>query len=426
MEVQRTTFKKMSLRKFISNKTMAVLAVLLTAFANTSAFAQEAAAGAAATAAAKPVDMEPIYKSAIFYALLFLLLCLFIAIVGKALRVYELTREAQDKPMGINWNAINGSLFALFLIVGLYGVYWEYTVHGNMILPEAASEHGKKIDNMFNITLIITTIVFVLTHIFLFTFSYFYKHSGKRKAYYYPHNNTLEKIWTFIPALVLTVLVLMGFLTWRSIFYKVEDPNNKPINIEITSQQFAWTIRYAGKDGVVGRKNFKLITGVNGLGVDFKDKNAMDDLLADEMVIPVNKRVKLILTSKDVLHSFYMPNFRVQLNTVPGMASFFEFTPTITTAEMQVKTGDPSFKYLFYCSKICGSGHYNMQKTVRVVSQEEYNAWIAKQPTYLTNDLRKQFGLPLVADPAAPAATAAEPAAKDTAVVKTNQLALKK
>ena len=104
----------------------------------------------------------------------------------------NLTREAQDKPEGINWNTVNGVLFALFLIVGLYGVYWEYTVHGNMILPEAASEHGKKIDQMFNITLILTTIVFILTHILLFAFAYFYKYTRKRKAYYYPHNNTIR------------------------------------------------------------------------------------------------------------------------------------------------------------------------------------------------------------------------------------------
>jgi cytochrome c oxidase subunit 2 len=411
----------MSLRKFISNKTIAGLAVILTAFANTGAFAQ--AAEAAAATAEKPVDMGPVYKSAIFYVMAFLVLCLFVAIIGKALKVYELTRQAQDKPKGINWDAINGGLFALFLIVGLYGVYWEYTVHGNMLLPEAASEHGKKIDQMFNITLIITTIVFILTHIALFGFAYIYKNTGKRKAYYYPHNNALERLWTIIPALVLTVLVLMGFLTWRSIFYKVEDPNNKPISIEITSAQFSWAIRYPGADGVVGVKNYKLINSTNSLGIDFNDKKSLDDQVADVMVIPVNKPVRLILTSKDVLHSFYMPHFRVQLNTVPGMTSFFEFTPTITTAEMKKKTNDPKFQYLFLCAKICGQGHYNMQKEVRVVSQEEYNAWIAEQAPYLTDDLRKQFNMPVTA---APAAEPAAPAATDTSAVNTNQIALKK
>jgi len=411
----------MSLRKLISNKTMAALAVILTAFASTTAYAQEAAAAATA----KPIDMGPIYKSTLFYVLLFLLLCLFIAIVGKALRVYELTQESQGKPEGINWNTVNGVIFAVFLVVGLYGVYWEYTVHGEMILPEAASEHGKKIDEMFNLTLIITTIVFILTHIVLFAFAYFYKSSGKRKAYYYPHNNALERIWTIIPALVLTVLVLMGFLTWRSIFYKIEDPNNKPLSIEVTSSQFQWDVRYPGKDGVVGLKNYKKITALNALGIDFSKKESLDDQFADEIVLPVNKPVRFILTSKDVLHSFYMPHFRVQLNTVPGMTSYFEFTPTITSEEMKIKTNDPSFKYLLLCAKICGANHYNMQKPVRVVSQAEYDEWIAKQGTYLTDDLRKVFNLPIPVAPTPAAPAKADTTAKDTTAT-TNQIALKK
>lgn len=401
----------MSLKKLINNKTMAALAVLFTAFASTSAFAQEAATKA------KPIDMEPVYKTATFYVLLFLLLCLFVAIIGKALKVYELTRQTEGKPEGVNWNKINAVLFAIFLVVGLYGVYWEYSVHGKMILPEAASEHGQKIDQMFYVTLVLTTIVFVATHIVMFVFVYIYRHKEGKRAYYYPHNNTLERVWTIIPALVLTILVLMGFLTWRSIFHKIEDPNNKPLSIEVTSSQFQWDIRYPGADGVVGLKNYKLITAINALGIDFNDKNNLDDQVADEIVIPVNKPVRFILTSKDVIHSFYMPHFRVQLNTVPGMTSYFEFTPTITTDEMKAKTNDPAFSYLLLCAKICGDGHYKMQKPVRVVSQKEYDEWVVKQATYLTNDLRGIFKLPI------PASTA--PVAADT-TAKTSQLALKK
>lgn len=406
----------MSLKRLISNKTMAALTVILTVFTSASTFAQE-------VTAAKPVDMTPIYKTTVFYVLLFLLLCLFIAIIGKALTVYELTRENEGKKEGINWDKINAVLFAVFLVVGLYGVYWEYTVHGSMILPEAASEHGVKIDDMLNITLILTTIVFVATHIVLFLFAYIYRYNRNRKAYYYPHNNTLERVWTVIPAIVLTFLVLMGFLTWRSIFYKIEDPNNKPISIEVTSSQFQWDVRYPGADGVVGKKNYKLITAINNLGIDFNDKNSMDDQVADEIVLPVNKPVRFSLVSKDVIHSFYMPHFRVQLNTVPGMTSYFEFTPTITTAEMKAKTNDPNFKYLLLCAKICGTNHYNMQKAVRVVSEQEYKEWVAKQVPYLTNDLRKTFKLPVLAEPTA-APAAADTTAKDTA--NTNQIALKK
>ena len=222
----------------------------------------------------------------------------------------------------------------------------------------------------------------------------------------------------------MSFLVLMGFLTWRSIFYKIEDPKNKPLSIEVTSSQFQWDIRYPGADGVVGLKNYKKITAINALGIDFSKKESLDDQMADEIVLPVNKPVRFILTSKDVLHSFYMPHFRVQLNTVPGMTSYFEFTPTITTDEMKVKTNDPSFSYLLLCAKICGSNHYNMQKPVRVVTQAEYDEWIVKQTPYLTDDLRKVFNLPIPVAPAAPAKTA-DTAAKDTTAIA-NQIALKK
>ncbi len=410
----------MSLRKLIVNKTMAALAVIFTAFSSASVFAQDAAAAATE----KVVDMGEVHKTAVFYVLMFLLLCLFIAIIGKALKVYELTRDTQGKPQGVNWDTINGVLFALFLIVGLYGVYWEYTVHGDMLLPEAASDHGKKIDEMFNLTLIITTAVFIITHIALFAFAYLYRYSNKRKAYYYPHNNTLEKIWTLLPALVLSLLVLKGFLTWKAIFYKVEDPKNRAISIEVTSSQFVWDIRYPGPDAIVGKKNYKLVTAINGLGIDFNDKNSLDDLIADEIVIPVNKPVRFVLTSKDVVHSFYMPHFRVQLNTVPGMTSYFEFTPTITTDEMRAKTNDPKFSYILLCAKICGANHFNMQKNVRVVSEAEYKQWLTEQTPYLTNDLKKAFNLPVAADAAVAADTTAT-----VAVVKLdakNQLALKK
>ena len=118
-----------------------------------------------------------------------------------------------------------------------------------------------------------------------------------------------------------------------------------------------------------------------------------------------------------------MPHFRVQLNTVPGMTSYFEFTPTITTEEMKVKTNDPKFNYILLCAKICGANHFNMQKNVRVVSEQEYKEWVVKQGTYLTNDLRKVFKLPVIADPVD------QPVKADTAAIdttlKTNQLALK-
>ncbi|WP_234461931.1 cytochrome c oxidase subunit II [Pedobacter segetis] len=375
------------------------------------AFNQVMAQDTVAGAAEEVSKTDGLAKMVGYYLLLFLLLCIFIGIVGKILQVYDLTKKIQGKKEGIKWNNINGLIFAVFLVLGLYGAYWCYTVQGAQILPDAASIHGAKIDSMLNVTLILTTIVFVITHILLFTFAYRYKFNRKKKAYYYPHNNTLEKYWTITPAIVLTILVLMGFFTWRGITNISKSDMASAIQIDVTAHQFAWEVRYAGKDNVAGNKNYKLIGSLNGLntlGLDLSDKRNYDDLKVSEIVLPVNKSVRFTLGSQDVIHSFYMPDFRVQMNCVPGMATFFQFTPTITTAEMREKTGNPKYNYKLYCAKICGASHYNMQFAVRVVSEKEYKEWIKQQKPIVTEDMKKQYQL----------------AMKDNLAPKNNKIAL--
>jgi cytochrome c oxidase subunit 2 len=325
-----------------------------------------------------------------YYVLLFFLLVVSVAVIGKILKVYELSQQIQGKK-GIHWNNVMGIICLVFLVAGMVGAYWEFTVQGSMSLPEAASKHGVKIDDMFLTTTIITMIVFVITQILLFVFLFRYRHSDKRRAYFLPHNNTIEKVWTIIPAIVLTVLVIFGFFTWQEV--ENSAPAKNDINIDVTGHQFAWEIRYAGPDGVLGKKDFRLTAGANKLGIDYKDKNSMDDLQADTLVLPVNKTIRLNIFAQDVIHSVYMPHFRVQQNAVPGLPTFFKFTPTITTEEMRRKVEDPKFEYLLYCNKICGSTHYNMQKVVRVVTEGEYNQWIAKQKPYLTPALRTELKL---------------------------------
>jgi cytochrome c oxidase subunit 2 len=273
-----------------------------------------------------------------YYILLFVLLAIAVAVIGKILKVYDLSQQIQGKK-GIQWNNVMGVICLVFLVVGMAGAYWDITVQGSMSLPEAASKHGIKIDAMFLTTTIITMIVFVITQILLFVFLFKYRHSDKRRAYFLPHNNTIEKVWTIIPAIVLTVLVIFGFFTWQEV--ENSAPAKNDINIDVTGHQFAWEIRYAGPDGVLGKKDFRLTAGDNKLGIDFKDKNSMDDLQADTLVLPVNKTIRLNIFAQDVIHSVYMPHFRVQQNAVPGLPTFFKFTPTITTEEMRRKVEDP-------------------------------------------------------------------------------------
>jgi cytochrome c oxidase subunit 2 len=342
---------------------------------------------------AETKDYSESYKSASYYALMFLLLCVFIAVIGKILKVYELSREMQGLKPSFNVRRIQGVFFGIFLILGIYGVYWSYSVQGSMSMFESASIHGLDIDFMFNTTLIITTIVFILTHIALFGFSFKYRGSENRKAYFYPHNNALERIWTIVPAIVLTIMVLLGFFTWRGITNVSEEDQKKAINIEVTGEQFKWTLRYAGSDNQIGYRNYKLTTATNGLGIDFKDQKSWDDKLVGEIVIPVNKPIRININSKDVLHSFYLPDFRVQMNAVPGMPTTFQFTPRLTTAQIREKRNNPKYDYVLLCAKVCGAGHYNMQAKVTVVSEAEYAAWLAKQPLYYNDDVKRELQL---------------------------------
>lgn len=332
-----------------------------------------------------------VYKNFFYYLFIFVLICVFVAALGRIIQIYELTRTMNGKDNQYYFNNINATFFLIALVVGLYGVYWSYANHGAMAVRDAATEHGAAIDIMFLVTTIVVTIVLVLTHIALFGFVFMYRARPNRKAYFYPHNNTIEKVWTIVPATVLTILVLFGFFTWRAITDVPEDEIERAIKIEVVGEQFMWTVRYPGFDGTIGPRNYKLTTPINGLGIDFSDPSSWDDQMASEIVIPVNQPVRFQITSKDALHSFYIPDFRVQMNAVPGMNTYFQFTPTITTEEMREKMDDYSYNFVMLCAKICGTNHFNMQRTVRVVSEEEYREWLAEQPYFLTEDLRKEF-----------------------------------
>ncbi|NGM64682.1 cytochrome c oxidase subunit II [Sphingobacterium sp. SGR-19] len=371
--------------------------------ADTTATAEGGEAAAATTtskssssSSATVVDEGPqidpqVYKNMTYYILLFLIVCTVVAVVGKVLSIYELTRKMNGRYNPFANNTFQSVLMVIFLVAFLGFVYYGYAVWGDWAWRSAVTEHGERIDTMFIITTVIITIVLVLVHILLLTFPYIYRMRKGTKAYYYPHNDTIEKIWTIVPAIVLTVLVLFGFFTWRSITNVPEDLQKSAIQVEVLGEQFQWQVRYPGADGVIGKRNYKLTTPINSYGIDFNDKHAWDDIQASDIVIPVNKSVRFHIISKDIIHSFYIPDFRVQINAVPGMTNYFQFTPTMTTEDMREKMNDPKYDFIMLCNKICGSGHYNMQKKVIVVTEEEYKEWLSTQNKYFTEDLQKEF-----------------------------------
>ena len=279
-------------------------------------------------------------------------------------------------------NKVNAFMLLMFLILGLIGVYYCNESLKGKILGEAASDHGVLIDRMLYITIGITFFVFVITQVALFWFAYKYQHSDTRKAYYYPHNNKLEVIWTVIPAIALTVLVGFGIFYWFKI--TGEAPSNA-MEVEVTGSQFKWEFRYPGKDGILGKKYYKNITGDNPLGQIWDDGANKDDIYSTEPLhLIVNKPVRLVIGSKDVIHDVGLSQFRMKMDAVPGTPTTMWFTPTKTTKEMAKETGQPDFVYEISCDQMCGKGHTNMRGEVVVQTQEEFDAWISMQrPLYL-------------------------------------------
>ena len=281
-------------------------------------------------------------------------------------------------------NKINAFILLAFLIIGLIGVYYCNEKFKGRILGEAASDHGVLIDRMLYITIALTGIVFIITQFCLFWFSFKYQESDTRKAYYYPHNNKLEIIWTVIPAIALTVLVGFGIFYW----YKITgNAPKEAMVVEVTGSQFKWEFRYPGKDQILGKKYFKKTDEANGnpMGQLWDDPANHDDVYyPGEMHLVVNKPVKLVINAKDVIHDVGLVHFRMKMDAVPGTPTTMWFTPKFTTKEMIEKTGKPNFVYELSCDQMCGKGHYSMRGVVIVETQAEFDRWLASQkPQYL-------------------------------------------
>ncbi len=292
------------------------------------------------------------------------------------LRGYERSRKQSNK--------INGFLLLAFLILGLIGVYYCNEQLKGKILGEPASDHGVLVDRMLYVTIAITFIVFVITQVALFWFSYKYQEKENQKAFYFPHNNKLELIWTVIPAIVLTILVGVGIFYWFKITGAA--PKNA-VQVEVVGKQFGWEFRYPGKDNVLGKKYFKNVNPAtnNPVGQIWDDPANYDDVFVEqEMHLVVGKPVQLVIGAKDVIHDVGLAHFRLKMDAVPGTPTTMWFTPTITTADMRKKTGNPDFVYEISCDQMCGKGHWSMRGVIVVETQEEYDAWMAgKKPQYL-------------------------------------------
>jgi len=280
-------------------------------------------------------------------------------------------------------NKINGFLMIVFLVLGLFGVWYcnELYYTKTLMFQGAASIQGEKVDSMLMITLAVTGVVFIATQILLFWFAFKYQEKENTKVFYFPHNTNLELLWTVVPAIVLTVLVVIGLRNWFS--FTGEAPQDAQV-VEVTGKQFGWIFRYPGNDKELGKKYYKNIDNAsNSLGLVWQDKMSHDDIVTEQtMYVVKGKPVKLIIGSRDVIHDVGLVHFRMKMDAVPGIPTTMWFTPKYTTKEMQEKTGNPNFQFEISCDQICGNGHYSMKGIIQVVSQTEMNAWISKQKPY--------------------------------------------
>jgi len=252
----------------------------------------------------------------------------------------------------------------IILTLTLGGVASTVVARARWWLPPLASVHGREIDQMFYITLGITGAMFVLVHVLLGLFVWRYAAAGDGRAHFLHDHRPLELTYTIIPAIGMTVLVSLSGIVWTKIH---SAPPSDALVVHVHGEQFKWTARYPGADGVFGRVDPKLLGVANPLGVDRTDGSAADDIGSPELHLVVNRPVLIRLRARDVLHSFFVAEFRVKQDAVPGMTVELWFTPT--------REG----QYDLACAELCGVGHYTMRGRVRVESQAAFDAWLARQ-----------------------------------------------
>ena len=463
--------------------------------------------------------------------LILLVIVVGVIAVAQLAKVYRLSatlRDKREEDISEADTKLQGSLFIVFMLLLFGTTIWQIVRYG-YCMPPVASEHGVDYDTLMKFNLYLILFVFFLVNALLFIFANKYRYDKNRKAYFFPHDNRLELIWTVIPAIVLAVIIIYGLRTWIDI---TGEASEDAIKVELFSRQFDWTARYAGDDGEFGVTNFNTITNSNPLGIvtaegikeviaindadiaklnealaferghlldeeasilallhpehhghghdshgddhgddhdhdshrddhsddhgehhednhsdhhemtaehkahlehrlhevkemlasnkvtiltegsyaakedqiyklqrrnqrlielesfNFsEDLNAWDagkddKLIKGEFHLPVGQEVEFVFRSSDVIHSAYMPHFRAQMNTVPGLPTTFKFTPTVTTDEMRVQQGDPEFDYILLCNKVCGAQHYLMCMKIVVETPEQYENWLSELKTF--------------------------------------------
>ena len=255
---------------------------------------------------------------------------------------------------------------AIMLLLVAVGTVW-FHFWSPWWWTEIASNWGY-IDDTIVITFWITGVVFIAVILFMAYCVYRFGYKAGHRSEYRPENKKLEWWLTGLTTVGVAGMLTPGLSVWND-FVSVPDG---AAEIEVVGQQWQWTYRFPGKDGKLGKSSMRNINDDNPFGVDPKDPNGKDDVLVDdsELHLPINKPVKVLLRSIDVLHDFYVPEFRAKMDMVPGAITYFWFEPT--------RTGT----FDIMCFELCGTGHYAMKGNVVVESETDFQKWLGEQTTF--------------------------------------------
>jgi cytochrome c oxidase subunit 2 len=250
-------------------------------------------------------------------------------------------------------------------------------------LPQVASAHGADIDRVIVWVHLLMFVMFIGWGAFFLYMLVRFRQRNHPTAQY-EGLRTHATRWVEWGVVVAELILLFGYSIplWSQ---RVDDfpPEDQALEVQVTGEQFAWNIRYAGNDGIFGRTKPELVdVSSNPLGLDPADPRGKDDVTTvNQLHLPANRPVIVRLRSKDVIHSFMLNEFRVKQDAIPGLSIPLWFVPTVTTAEMRQRTGDAKYEYEIACAQLCGIGHSKMRGFVTVHPAAEFDAWLRQEST---------------------------------------------
>jgi len=256
---------------------------------------------------------------------------------------------------------LSGSIYLLFLLMA-GGVFAEER-NGNVYgLPPCVTTTGIQIDAVIKIIFWLTLGVFILTQGTYIYYLIAYRRRPGVPAHYTHGNNTLEIIWTTAPTLVFLALAIYGDRLWEDIHRPAPE---SALTIDVSSYQFGWQFRYPGISGQLAPMDVRKINPQNPFGTDPSNPKTAQDVITTDLVIPVGRPVHVLLHARDVIHSFYVPEFRLYQDCVPGRTIGWVWFQATQTGDFQLA-----------CNQLCGTGHYNMKAPIKIVSEVEFQKWL--------------------------------------------------